>query len=116
MKTDTIDRDALYWASFNCFELRLSGAAVADCSHSGQCDSDVAHHAPLVAAQVEADNFPNKPTPAKVRAELEEYGAWDDDELADDDANWQRIVWLAAGSIAEDDCPDCSAPVSAKTA
>jgi hypothetical protein len=110
-KKNRLNESALYWASFNCFELRLSGACVMDCSHSGPCDSDVAHYAPEVAAQIEADNFPNKPTPDKIRAELKEYGAWDAEELADDEANFARLVWLAAGNIQEEAAPDCSEPV-----
>lgn len=38
----------------------------------------------------------------KIRAELKEYGAWDETELADDEANRLRIVWIAAGNISED--------------
>lgn len=115
MKTD-LNPSALYWASFNRFELRLSGACVAACSHSGQCDADVAHYAPEVRAQIKADGFANAPTADKIRAELKEYGAWDAEELADDEANFARLVWIAAGNIAEDDAPDCSEPVrSAQT-
>jgi hypothetical protein len=103
--------DALYWASFERFELRMSGEAVEACSHSGACDDDVAYWAPIVAAQAEKDNFPHKPTPDVIRAELKEHGAWDAAELADDAANWLRVVWIAAGNIAEDDAPDCSEPL-----
>lgn len=106
----------LYWASFNRFELRLPGQCVTDCSHSGPCDADVAHWAPLVRAQIEADNFPNKPTPDAIRAELEEYGAWDEAELADKDANFNRLVWIAASNVSEESKPDCSKPVQPKTA
>ncbi len=113
MKTEIIDSPtALYWASFNRFELRLSGEAVCAIAHAGPCDADVAQYAPIVRAQMEANNFPNKPTPEKIRAELKEYGAWDAEELADDDQNWLRLVWSAACNIAEDDAPDCSAPAS----
>lgn len=108
---NTIKPRSLYWASFNYFEFRLPGQAVIDCAHSGRCDGDVARWAPKIKEQVARDNFPNKPTPEAIRAELREYGAWDAAELADDDANWQRIVWLAAGHISEDDAPDCSKPV-----
>jgi hypothetical protein len=112
VKTSIIDNpDTLYWASFNRFELRISGAAVAGCAHPGPCDSDVAYWAPQVREQMERDNFPNKPTPEKIRAELAEYGAWDDSELADDAANWERLVWIAAGNVADEDEPDCSEPV-----
>lgn len=53
MKTSIIDNpSALYWASFNRFELRLSGEAVCAYSHSGSVDADVAHFAPIVRAQM----------------------------------------------------------------
>lgn len=95
---------ARYWASFNGFELRLSGAAVMACHHQGACDSDVASYAPRVER-------PASCTPNALRLELREYGAWDDAELADDAANWQRIIWLAAGMIQDDEKPDSSRPV-----
>lgn len=60
---------------------------------------------------MEKDAFPNRPTPDKIRKELDEYGAWDEKELADDAENWERLVWLAAWNIYEDETPDCSAPV-----
>ena len=107
-----INPEALYWALFNRFEIRIPGQAVMDCSHSGPCDDDVEHWAPKVMAQAQVDNFPNKPTAAKIRAELKEYGAWDADELEDDDANWRRLVWIAACNIADDDARDCSEPVN----
>jgi hypothetical protein len=109
--TTEINPDALYWASFNRFEMRLPGAAVLACSHSGQCDGDVAQWAPIIAEQVKKDDFINQPSPEKIRNELKEYGAWDSYELEDDAQNWHRIVWIAAGQIAESDAPDCSEPI-----
>lgn len=111
MSKTTIQPEKLYWASFNRFEMRLAGQCVTDCSHSGDCLSDVLYWVPKVRAQIEADNFPNKPTPDKIRAELAEYGAWDDGELADDGANFKRLVWCAANNINEEETPDCSEPV-----
>jgi len=105
MKTETINPSSLYWASFNRFELRIPGSAVLGCSHSGQCDSDVAHHAPKIYR-------PASCTPMALRNELKEYGAWDENELGDDEANWGRIVWIAAGNIRDEDSPDCSDPVT----
>lgn len=110
MKTD-IDPDALYWASFNRFELRLPGQCVLDCSHSGPCDNDVARWVPRVREQVASDAFPNAPTPEKIRDELEEYGTWDDKELQDEEQNWHRLVWIAAGNISDEEEPDCSKPL-----
>ena len=111
MKTKSLNPESLYWASFNRFEMRIPGQCALDCSHSGSCDKDVAHWVPIIQKQIESDNFTNKPTSEKIRAELEEYGAWDADELADDDANFARLVWIAAGNVSDDDAPDSSEPL-----
>ena len=34
-----------------------------------------------------------------LKSELEEYGAWDDEELSDREMNIKRVLWLAAGDI-----------------
>ena len=86
------------WASFNRFEFEMPVDAIADCHHRGPCDEDVAHWAPKIVR-------PDSITPEKLKAELSEYGAWDDDELNDDEANWRRIVWLAAGNIQDEPEP-----------
>jgi hypothetical protein len=39
--------------------------------------------------------------PVALRKELAEYGAWDEQELADHEQNIQRILWIAAGDIVE---------------
>ena len=93
---------ALYWASFNRFELRLPGEAVNDIAQSGDNSEAVAHWAPRVV-----NEWPDRATPDAIRAELKEYGAWDDAELADDAANWQRLLWCAAHGIADDETQDC---------
>jgi hypothetical protein len=82
-------------AYFNRFSLDLPDEAVADCSHSGACDEDVKFWQSRIPRPAEI-------TPEKLAAELKEYGAWDDEELADDAVNWNRIVWLAAGNIKEE--------------
>ena len=43
-----------------------------------------------------------KISPDMIRAHLQECGAWDDDELADDAANQRRIVWMAACDLREE--------------
>lgn len=107
----TLNQSKLYWASFNRFEFRLSGAAVTDICRSGSNDEAVDYWKDKVMEQVATDDFPNKPTPDSIREELKEYGAWDDEELADNDANWQRLVWVAAWNIFDDAAPDCSEPL-----
>ena len=107
MRAD-IQPEKLYWASFNRFELRLPGQCVLDCSHSGPCDADVNRWVDRVRAQVAADNFALSPNAENISAELAEYGAWDEEQLADDEQNWHRLVWIAANNIAEETEPDCT--------
>jgi hypothetical protein len=77
--------------------LRLSRADADSGHHQGPCDDDVAALArrPNVRRQLAAMD------PATLAAELREYGAWDDDELSEHDANLERILWLACGDISE---------------
>lgn len=84
---------------FNRFEIAMPQECVDACAHSGACDADVAYWAPRLARLVENANIP----PDDVRAELKEYGAWDAEELSDDAANWERIVWIAACDLKEDE-------------
>jgi len=107
---------SLYWASFNRFEMRIPGEAVNDCAQSGSNDEAVSYWAPIIKKQCEKDGFHNAPTPENVRAELKEYGAWDDEELSDDDANWERLVWSACWNIREEEKPDRSKPIKATKA
>lgn len=83
-----------YWASFNRFNLLIPGEAIAECSHPGPCDNDVA----FWREKVDLSNVPAD----ALRDELREYGAWDADELSDDDANRSRILWIACGNIADE--------------
>lgn len=99
-------------ACFNRFSLELPQDCIADCSHSGQCYDDVKYWADEI-------NRPAEITPEKLAAELKEYGAWESEDLADDGANWQRLIWIAAGNLKEEkgcehggtdgtiDCPEC---------
>lgn len=103
-------------AQFERFALTLPAEAIAACSHPGDCGPDVEAWAPEI-------DRPAEITPEALRAELEEYGAWDDAQLADDNANWERIIWIAAGNLREEpcdhdgtdgtvDCPECGCTVS----
>ena len=85
-------------ASFNRFEIAMTNKQAAECSHPGPCDADVAAlvKTPAIARQLR--RIPN----VDLVAELQKYGAWDAQELADRAANDRRIVWIAAGNITED--------------
>jgi len=89
-----------YSTSSGRIELNIPEHVVRACYHSGACDDDVAHTRrtePDVEAQLQAID------PALLRAELAEYGAWNGAELADHDANLDRLLWLACGDLAEQD-------------
>jgi len=89
----TIQENKTYWATFNRFEFEMPEDAVRDCYHQGACDQDVDYwHNKISLSHI---------TDEKLAEELKEYGAWDEEELADREANEKRIIWLAAGDIQE---------------
>jgi hypothetical protein len=81
-------------AYFNRFNLDLPDQCVLDCSRIGSCDDDVSLWATRVTRIISSE---------AIKAELQEYGAWEDDELNDDEQNWKRIIWIAAGDIKEEE-------------
>ena len=86
------------YAHFNRFSIEMTMRQAESASHPGNCDDDVAQllEDRRIVRQLD------KISAEKIRDELREYGAWDADELADDDANRERIVWIAAGDIVEE--------------
>ena len=87
------------YATFNRIDICMTLKQAESCSQPGQdAEPDVrilmAH--PLIKRQHK------KIDPDLIRQELSEYGAWSEEELADDDANWQRILWLGANDIVEE--------------
>ena len=86
------------FAQFNLFSLQMTLAQARQCSHSGACDADVA----AMVATPQMRRQLAKLDPVTLATELREYGAWDDMELSNHKDNYNRIVWIAAGNIAED--------------
>lgn len=87
------------FAPFDSFSLQMTADQARSASQGGRdATEDVREllRDPRIARQL------RKIAPADIRAELKEYGAWDAAQLADDDANRERIVWIAAGNIAEE--------------
>lgn len=85
------------FAYFERFEIQMTKAQALSASHPGPCDADVAE----LLRDRRITRQLDKIGPDKIRAELREYGAWDETELTDDSANRDRIVWCAAWNIAE---------------
>lgn len=69
-------------------------AAIQACYTEGS--NDVA-----VAYWVKSPDIEWNISPDKIRAELSEYGAWNAEELADDQANRERLLWSACWDIRE---------------
>ncbi len=84
-------------AIFERFEIVMTLAQAESASHPGKCDDDVFSLSRIPSIARKLASIP----PDDIRAELGGYGAWSAAELADDNANKQRILWLAAGNISE---------------
>lgn len=76
-------------------ELRLTKDQARQGSHQGQCDDDITDLRRLPAIRRQLDKIGE----ALLRDELREYGAWDDEDLADHDQNLSRLLWIACGDI-----------------
>jgi hypothetical protein len=89
------------WASFDRFEIRI---ALDDAMYVSQpgCDASPYIDDLLRYGDKEIGAQLDKIDPDKIRAELAEYGAWDAEDLADDDENRARILWIAGGNIREE--------------
>jgi len=62
-------------------------------SHPGNCDQEIAE----LRNKIDTSLLDT----ASLRKELAEYGAWDDDQLADHEENVLRWIWICAGNIAD---------------
>lgn len=85
------------YASLNYFDLYFTRQDVDSMPSGGQCDDAVKIIAkkPYITRQFAAiDN-------SKLINELSGYGAWDDIELQDKQANIERIIWISCGDIKE---------------
>jgi hypothetical protein len=85
-------------AYFERFEIKMTLEQAKSVSHQGACDEDVKE---LLKNKKYLSQF-KKIEPSKIIAELQEYGAWDLNELLDHEANLSRITWIAGGNIIED--------------
>jgi hypothetical protein len=88
----------MWWSSSSGqIELQMTKAQAQVMSHSGSCDADVADGRKIPAIKRQLDKI----KPEVLKLVLKEYGAWDDEELNDHEQNLDRILWLAAGDIAD---------------
>ena len=91
--------DLEWWSeSLGRIELQIAREDAESASHPGPCDADVARLRDVPYIREQLDRLP----PALVVECLREYGAWDAEELADHDANLDRLLWIACGDISEE--------------
>ena len=90
--------NSMLWAGGNYVELGFSAEDADSILQPGPADETVAYIAglPYMKAQLDALD------PEKIRKELREYGAWDDEELKDDIENRLRLVWTLGCNAAEE--------------
>jgi hypothetical protein len=87
------------WYTSGCgrIELQITKAQAAQGAHPGPCDTDIAElrKVPAIRRQLAKLNRD------VVARELQEYGAWSTNELADHDENLSRLLWVACSDIRE---------------
>jgi hypothetical protein len=94
-----IPAGAVWWCWLEQpIELAILPEDAAIGSHQGRCDDDIAYlrRVPYIAQQLDAIDSD------MMRRELRSYGAWDVQELADDDENISRLLWIACCDIVEE--------------
>jgi hypothetical protein len=88
----------MYWNdSYGFIELNITKAQAHMGHHQGQCDQDIEDLRRVPSIKKQLDRL----DPDRVREVLRDYGAWDDNELSDHDANLDRLLWIACGDIVE---------------
>lgn len=97
---NTIQEDILHvWFGnyVDLLSIKLEDAEV--CSVGGVNNEDAVNwliKEPYIASQIKELN------PDDIRKELDEYGCWEDYELASNEDNIVRLVWIACGNISEE--------------
>ena len=77
--------------------LNITKAVANECSRSGDNEYSVNYYMNLPKYRKQLLKLDKE----QVRNELNEYGAWDNDELSNHEDNLQRLFWLACGNISD---------------
>lgn len=84
---------------FDSFSISMPQTAVEACGAPGNVDDAVRRWSKLIPC-------PEQCTKEAARRELADCGAWDEKELDDDEDNWRRLIWIAAGRLKEEGIQD----------
>lgn len=74
------------------FSCPLPADCIRDCSAQGSVDESVEYWVKRIAFDAPKDG---------ATEYLKAFGAWDDDELADHEANLRRVLWLICWDLKE---------------
>jgi hypothetical protein len=83
------------YAMFERFEIPMTREQAYSVSEPGMDATDAVN---ALIPQLDLSGL----QPNEVRDELRGYGAWDEEELADDEENLRRIVWIAGCNLREE--------------
>lgn len=95
----TTSGGGMRWVSSNRYEFQLRQDEIDSIPHSGAADDAV--EALATNPDVRARMAHIKPE--DLASELKEYGAWDDKELGDHEANVRRALWVGALDVRDRD-------------
>ena len=85
--------------NFERFEIVMTLVQAESCSQPGRdAEPDVL----VLMADPKIKRQRAKIDPELIRQELREYGAYDTEDLLDDEENWKRILWIGACDIVEE--------------
>lgn len=98
-KAKTLEDKMWIVSTHGDINVEMTVAQILDIPASGAADSAVAalREIPEIAEQLATID------PVSLRDEMREYGAWDDEELADHDANLDRFLWLGASDVRDNE-------------
>jgi len=82
------------------YTIKLPKECMRDCSSQGACDEAVSF---WLKNRKVRESIMQVPTD-ELAAILREVGAWDTDELSDDESNRERILWIVACDMKENGC------------
>jgi hypothetical protein len=80
------------------FSLQLTRDQAESTFHQGDCLNEVRE----LLKNKNIERQLNKIDPEDIRRELKSTGGWESEELTDNEANRERILWIAAGNIVEE--------------
>ncbi len=99
MQDATPDKQTLFgtFDGLRGHEIEMTLEEARSCAHQGQCDQDVE----ILLSQPHVKNQFANFTAEQIKQSLKESGAWEDEELQDEETNQQRALWFAACDITE---------------